>query len=291
MDLLKKIAAQRAKDAAVGKSNEIPFVPLTKSTRSDAVASKGVMVTPPVTAKVVANPKAVVSPDAVGSSNTGVASVSISLSKPGVKPLSSNQQVKPPASGLKLATGLQTHVAPAKPIGSQISATPLQGVAKQAGPTVNQTNSAGNTSTVGRMAQPAAQNTKPVEAHQPELEVKLDTFSEGVEKYTEEEVQTIKENLEFIENNLESPEIVGESVKIIMMSMLENPNLEPLLEHKDIGLMVRGLRAAYGVHVAKAETRKAGGPGSRGGKGKSKGPSLDIDLDIGAIFGGGSLLG
>jgi hypothetical protein len=73
-------------------------------------------------------------------------------------------------------------------------------------------------------------------------------------------------------------------VKIIMMSMLENPNLEPLLEHKDIGLMVRGLRESYGIHVAKAETRKAGGPGSRGGKKGSKG--IELDVDFSAIFGG-----
>lgn len=93
----------------------------------------------------------------------------------------------------------------------------------------------------------------------PVLKVELDTFTQGTEKYTQEEVEQIRSNLEFIKQNFSHPEIVGDAVKTIMMSLLENPDLMPIIGYEDIGTMVRGLRESHGIHVAVKQEKKRGG--------------------------------
>lgn len=83
------------------------------------------------------------------------------------------------------------------------------------------------------------------------LNVEIHTFERGSEKYSKEEVESLQGALNLLVENIKDPKMVGQSIKNVMYSLAENPELKTIMKPENIGWMVRGLRESYGMHLAK----------------------------------------
>lgn len=76
-------------------------------------------------------------------------------------------------------------------------------------------------------------------------------------EFSKEQVEKIKSLFQMLEDNLNNKDAVANCVRTVISSLQANPNMRSILRPEDLGLMVRGLRTAYGVLSAKKQERKS----------------------------------
>lgn len=82
-------------------------------------------------------------------------------------------------------------------------------------------------------------------------------------EYTEEEAERVRSLFQMLAENIDQREAVAEVVYTITSRLQSNPNFKEILRPEDFGLMVRGMRTAYGVLAAKkSETKSKRAPNS-----------------------------
>ena len=75
--------------------------------------------------------------------------------------------------------------------------------------------------------------------------------------FSEEQIDKIRGLFDMLGDNLNNKEAVANCVRSVISALQDNPNMRAILRPEDLGLMVRGLRTAYGVLAAKKQTAKA----------------------------------
>lgn len=77
-----------------------------------------------------------------------------------------------------------------------------------------------------------------------------------VEKFDSSSVETLRASLEVLQNNINDKEIVGDAVYNLMINLQKDEKFRDQLSDADLGLMVAGMRAAYGVTVQRKQNNK-----------------------------------
>lgn len=80
-------------------------------------------------------------------------------------------------------------------------------------------------------------------------------FESQPDKFSDEEVQDLREALDIVVNNIEHKDLVGDAMRNVMQMIAANPNLKDLMMPQDIGIMTRALRINYGVLIEKKTER------------------------------------
>ncbi len=74
--------------------------------------------------------------------------------------------------------------------------------------------------------------------------------------FDENEVTTLKEKLDILVENMSNKELVQSALKTILLQLERHTFLYDILKPEDCGLMVRALRASYGVTVTVKRQKK-----------------------------------
>lgn len=82
------------------------------------------------------------------------------------------------------------------------------------------------------------------------------------------------ESLDTIYQVLNDPEMFGQSVRMIMMELQENPEYVKLVSDQDVHTMIRAMRNTMGLARIKKTEKKRAAPGTR----KARGPKVDDDV-------------
>ena len=75
--------------------------------------------------------------------------------------------------------------------------------------------------------------------------------------YTEEEATDFRNLFDYLAQHITDPMVVGNATKEIISKLRNNLFLREILREEDIGMMVRGLREAYGVEINKKTAKRA----------------------------------
>lgn len=77
------------------------------------------------------------------------------------------------------------------------------------------------------------------------------------DNFNPQEMEELQGILSLLRENLDDKNIVGNAVHNLMHKLREDPKFEKMMLPEDFGLMVRGLRGAYGVTVATKSANKS----------------------------------